>query len=106
MAGIDFSLVRTARLTGGSSALPGEKEIQEGDERTSTNEQQAYESDRLRAFIAHIFCHVCHGVQQSIQRQTGLNHFRPTLSAACSSASRLMASYSVGETTVHSCVKS
>lgn len=43
---------------------------------TSTDEQQDCESDRLRAFIAHIFCHVRHGVQQSIQRQTDLNHFR------------------------------
>jgi len=32
--------------------------------------------DRLRAFIAHIFGYIRHGIQQSIQRQTDLNHFR------------------------------
>ena len=31
---------------------------------------------RLGAFIAHIFGHIRHAVQQSIQSQTDLNHFR------------------------------
>ena len=56
--------------------MPGEKEIQEREEKTSTDEQEARALDRFRAFIAHIFCHVRHGVQQSIQCQTDLNHFR------------------------------
>ena len=74
--GIDLRLVRAASLTGGSSPRPGEEETQERDEKTSTDEQQACASDRLRAFIAHTICHVRHGIQQSIQRQTDLNHFR------------------------------
>lgn len=63
-------------LTRGPSALPGEKEIQESDEKASTNKQKALALDRLGAFIAHIFGHVRPGVQQSIQRQTDLNHFQ------------------------------
>ena len=82
MAGIDLRLVQAVSLAGGPSALPGEKEIQEDDEKTSTDEQEARAFDRLRTVIAYFFCHVRHGVQQSIQRQTDLNHFRPALSAA------------------------
>lgn len=89
MAGIDFRLVQAVSLTGCRSTLSGEKEIQQGDEKTSTDEQEARALDRLRTFITHIFCHVRHGVQQAIQRQANLNHFRPALSAACSSAFRL-----------------
>lgn len=76
VAGIDLRLVRAVSLTGGPSALPGEEEIQKGDEKTSSDEQEARALDRLRTFIAHIFCHVCHRVQQLIQRETDLNHFR------------------------------
>jgi hypothetical protein len=75
VAGVEFRLVRAARLTGGPSALPGEKEIQESDETTSTNKQEARALDQLGAFIAHIIGYVRHGVQQSIQRQTDLNYF-------------------------------
>jgi len=35
VAGIDLRLVQAVSLTGGPSALPGEKEIQESDERLS-----------------------------------------------------------------------
>jgi hypothetical protein len=104
--GIDFRFVQAVSLTGCRSTLPGEKEIKQGVEKTSTDEQEARVVDRLRTFVAYIFCHVRHGVQQSIQRQADLKHFWSALSAACSSAFRLIASCSVGETTVHSCVKS
>jgi len=76
MKGIYLRLIRVFSLTGYPSALPGETEIQESDEKTSTDNQETRALDRLCAFIAHIFCHVRHGVQQSIQRQTDLNHFR------------------------------
>jgi len=76
VTGIDLRLLQGVSLTGGHSALPGEKEIQESDEKGSTNEQEALMLDRLPAFIAPIFCHVRHGVQQSIQRDTDLGHFR------------------------------
>ena len=62
MTGIDLRLLQDVSLTGGHSALPGEKEIQESDEKGSTNEQEALMLDRLPAFIAPIFCHVRHGV--------------------------------------------
>ncbi|HEY6288654.1 MAG TPA: hypothetical protein VIW48_04340 [Nitrospiraceae bacterium] len=63
VAEIDLKLVQAAILTGGASALPGEKEIQEGDENTSTDEQETRALDRFRPFIADIFCHALHGVQ-------------------------------------------
>ena len=42
MAEIDLKLVQAAILTGGPSALPGEREIQESDEKTSTDEKEAF----------------------------------------------------------------
>ena len=74
---IALTFVRGAILADGLTTRPGEQEIQERDEKTSTDEQEVSESDRLRAFIAHIFCHVRHGVQQSIQRQADLNYYWP-----------------------------
>jgi len=76
VTGIDLRLLQDVSLTGAHSALPGEKKIQESDEKGSTNEQEALMLDRLPAFITPIFCHVRHGVQQSIQRDTDLGHFR------------------------------
>ena len=63
VAGIDFRLVQAVSLTGCRSALSGEKEIRQGDEKTSTDEQEARALDRLRTFIAYFFCYVRHGVQ-------------------------------------------
>ena len=54
-AGIDLRLVQAVSLAGGPSALPGEKEIQEGDEKTSTDEQEARALDRLRTVITYFF---------------------------------------------------
>ena len=62
IARVDFRLVRAVSMMGGPSALPGEKEIQEGAEKTFTDKQQARALDRLCAFIAHIFRHVRHGL--------------------------------------------
>ena len=59
-----------------SHRAAGEKEIQEGDENTSTDEQEAHALDRLGAFNTPISCHVRYGVQQSIQGQTDWNHFQ------------------------------
>ena len=61
---------------------------------------------RLRAFIAHILCHVRHGVQQSIQRQTTLNHFRACIVGGLLFRCPPDRFPFCRETAVHSCVKS
>jgi hypothetical protein len=49
-AGIDLRLVRGAVNLGGELTVPGEKEIQEGDKNTSTDEQEARAPDRVDIF--------------------------------------------------------
>ena len=86
MAGIDLRLVQAVSLTGCRSTLPGEKEIQEGDEKTSTDEQETRALDRLRTFIAYFFYHVCHGGRSLSSVRLTRIIFGPALPSACSSA--------------------
>ena len=66
MAGIELRLLSVVNLAGGPFALPGEKEIQEDNEKTSTDEQEARVLGRLRTVTAYIFSHVRHDVRPAL----------------------------------------
>ena len=55
---------------------PGQKQIEQGNKETSPDKQDTRGLNRPCAFVPHIFGHVRDGVQQPVQRQTDLNHFR------------------------------
>ena len=86
VVGIELRFLWAVSLAGGPSALPDEKEIQEGDEKTSTDEQETRALDRLRTFIAYFFYHVCHGGRSLSSVRLTRIIFGPALPSACSSA--------------------
>lgn len=65
----------TGLLSAGSTGS-GQEEVQHRDEEAPADEHHARRLNRFGALVTHIFGHIGDRVQQSVERQTDLDHLR------------------------------
>ena len=76
MDGIECRLRCSAGCRSAGRPGSGKKEIQKRDEEAPSDEHDAGRPNRSRAFVAHVLGHIGDGIEQAVQREADLNHFR------------------------------